>query len=178
MYFCGRQTDMSKGLRAGAILAAAFFTLASGGWAVEPDGKMDEAFLLLMAARNAAKANQVEQAVSRYQQLLEKHPQLTEARTELGWVFVRVGKLDQAKRQFETVLEAKPRDADALKGLLEVLKKSGEKEQAFKVTEQLVAILPEDRDLRMQLAVELHNRGKYAEAEKHLNMLLQTGERK
>ena len=33
-------------------------------------------------------------------------------------------------------------------------------------------VLPEDRDLRMQLAVELHNRGRYAEAEKHLNILL------
>jgi len=40
------------------------------------------------------------------------------------------------------------------------------------VLERLVMVLPEDRDLRMQLAVELHNRGRYAEAEKHLNILL------
>jgi thioredoxin-like negative regulator of GroEL len=60
-----------------------------------------------------------------------------------------------------------------LKGLLEVLKKSGQKDDAFKVLTQLVRVLPEDRDLRMQLAVELHNRGRYAEAEKHLDILLQ-----
>jgi Flp pilus assembly protein TadD len=168
---------MTRGLRAVIIFTAMFFTLAGAGWAVEQDRKLDEQFLLLMAARNAAKAKQYEQSVTRYQRLLEKDPGLTEARTELAWVLVLAGKPDEAGTHFKMVLKAKPRDAEALKGLLQVLKTSGKKDEAFKVIEQLVAVLPDDRDLRMQLAVELHNRGRYAEAEKHLNILLQKDSR-
>lgn len=163
---------MSKSLRAVAVFTALFFITADAGWALEQDGKLDETFLLLMAARNAAKTKQYEQSISRYYRLLERDPKFTDARAELGWVLLVAGKPGEARKQFEAVLESKPRDAQALKGLLEVLKKSGEKDDAFTVLERLVMVLPEDRDLRMQLAVELHNRGRYAEAEKHLNILL------
>lgn len=163
---------MSNAFRIVTIFTAVFLTLAGSGWAAEQGRELDETFLLLMAARNAAKAKQYEQSVNRYQRLLEKDPGFTEARTELGWVLVLAGKPDEARQHFETVLKSRPRDAEALKGLLQVLKKSGEKNEAFKVLEQLVNVLPEDRDLRMQLAVELHNRGRYAEAEKHLSLLL------
>ena len=164
---------MTKGLRAVTIFMAVFFTLAGTGGAAGQDRELDETFLLLMAARNAAKAKQYEQSVNRYQRLLEKDPGLTDARTELGWVLVRAGKPDEARTHFQTVLKSRPRDAEALKGLLESLKKSGQEDEVLKVLEQLVEVLPEDRDLRMQLAVELHNRGRYAEAEKHLSILLQ-----
>ena len=163
---------MSNAFRIVTIVTAVFLTLAGSGWAAEQGRELDETFLLLMAARNAAKAKQYEQSVNRYERLLEKDPGFTGARTELGWVFVLAGKPNEARRHFETVLKSRPRDAEALKGLLQVLKKSGEKNEAFKVLEQLVIVLPEDRDLRMQLAVELHNRGRYAEAEKHLSLLL------
>lgn len=164
---------MTKGLRAVTILMAVVFTLAGAGRAAEQDRELDETFLLLMAARNAAKAKEYEQSVNRYQRLLEKDPGLTDARTELGWVLVRTGKPDEARTHFKTVLQSKPRDAEALKGLLESLKKSGQEDEVFKVLKELVAVLPDDRDLRMQLAVELHNRGRYTEAEEHLNILLQ-----
>ncbi|MFQ5842755.1 MAG: tetratricopeptide repeat protein [Thermodesulfobacteriota bacterium] len=164
---------MSKGFWAFTVFTAVFFTVAGGGWALGQGDGPDEKFLLLMAARNAAKTKQYERSVHRYQRLLEKDPEFTQARTELGWVLVQAGKPDQARKQFKTVLVTHPRHAGALKGLLEVLKKSGQKDDAFKVLAQLVRVLPEDRDLRMQLAVELHNRGRYAEAEKHLNILLQ-----
>jgi Flp pilus assembly protein TadD len=165
---------MTKGFRTATIIVTAvFLSLAGAGWALGQDGKVDDKFLLLMGARNAAKAKQYERSITRYHQLLEKDPGFTEARAELGWVLVQAGRPDQARKQFETVLETHPRHAGALKGLLEVLKKSGQKDDAFKVLTQLVRVLPEDRDLRMQLAVELHNRGRYAEAEKHLNILLQ-----
>lgn len=169
---------MSKAFRALAVFTAVFFTVAGGGWALEQDEGLDETFLLLMAARNATKAKQYERSVDRYHQLLEKDPKFNQARTELGWVLLLAGKPKKAGRHFETVLETKPRDAEALKGLLEARKKSGKKDDAFKVLEQLVMVLPEDRDLRMQLAVELHNRGRYTEAEKHLNILLRKDEDK
>ena len=169
---------MTNGLRAVTILTSVFLLLAGAGWALGQDGKVNDNFLLLMGARNAAKAKEYDRSVARYERLLEKDPGLTEARTELGWVQVQAGQLDQARKQFETVLATNPGDAGALKGLLEVSKKLGQKDEAFKVLEQLVKVLPEDRDLRMQLAVELHNRGKYAEAEKHLNILLRKDEKK
>lgn len=170
--------SMSKCFRAFTICAVLLFTLVGGGWAVEKNGEIDNNFLLLMAARNAAKAKQYDQSVNRYYELLEKNPQFTVARTELAWVLLLSGKAEEARRHFEAVLDTKPRDPEALKGLLEVLKKSGRKDEVFKVLEQLVMVLPEDRDLRMQLAVELHNRGRYAEAEKHLNILLRKEEKK
>ncbi len=169
---------MSKAFRALAVFTAAFVTIAAGGWALGQDEGPDEKFLLLMAARNAAKTKQYERSVHRYQRLLERDPEFAEARTELGWVLLLAGKPEEAGKHFETVVENKPRDAEALKGLLEARKKSGKKDDAFKVLEQLVMVLPEDRDLRMQLAVELHNRGRYAEAEKHLTILLRKDEDK
>ena len=117
---------MSKSLRAVAVFTALFFITADAGWALEQDGKLDETFLLLMAARNAAKTKQYEQSISRYYRLLERDPEFTDARAELGWVLLVAGKPGEARKQFEAVLESKPRDAEALKGLLEVLKKSGE----------------------------------------------------
>lgn len=171
---------MKKILRALALFAMVLFmtpTIATYSLAQNKETKTDETFLLLMAARNAAKAHKYETSIKRYHQLLEKKPQSQEARMELGWVYLKSEKLQDARREFQTVLNTEPRNMGALKGLLESLKKSGEKAEALKILEQLVARIPDDRDLRMQLALELHNQGKYAEAEKHLGILLKEEEK-
>ena len=65
------------------------------------------------------------------------------------------------------------KDARLLSLLAETLVKGGRRDQAIRIWDQLVRRTPEDRELRFRLAVALHNQGKYLEAEKHFDVLLQ-----
>lgn len=136
------------------------------------DTKIDEHFLLLMGARNAVKAGKHETAIARYHKLLAQNPSLHDARRELGWVLIAAGKHQEAEEQFRTLVQANPRDTEGWKGLLEASRKSGKRDEALTALERLVELEPRRRDLRMQLALELHNRGRFAEAETHIAALL------
>jgi len=125
-----------------------------------------------MAARNAAKFGKHETAVARYRQLLDKAPQLTEARVELGWVLLKANKLEESLAEFQRAVEDDPRHEGALRGLLEAYRKAEHKAGALEVLTKLVALFAQDRDLRTQLAIELHNQGKFEEAERHFVILL------
>lgn len=162
---------MRKRLTAVIFLMIALFLQVPAG-AQEQEKKANETFLFLMAARNAAKAGKYETAINRYHRLLEKYPQLTEARKELGWVLLDTDKVQEAIKEFEIVLKVTPHDKNALRGLLEGFRKTKKKQGISMALERLVTLVPEDNDLRLQLAIELHNQGKYAEAEKHLSILL------
>lgn len=151
-----------------AILFSAAVTTSTGA----QEAKIDENFLLLMGARNAVKAGKHDTAVMRYRKLLERNPSLHDARRELGWVLIAAGKHREAEEQFRTLVQANPGDTEGWKGLLEASRKSGKQNEALKALERLVELEPRRRDLRMQLALELHNRGRFAEAETHIAVLL------
>lgn len=135
--------------------------------------KPGETFLLLMAARNALRIGKYDTAINRYRRLLAKSPQLAAARKELGWVLLDIDKAPEAIKEFTIVFKAAPQDIGALKGLLEGFRKTENKQEVFRFLELLVTLVPEDRGLRLQLATKLHNKGKYAEAEKHISILLE-----
>lgn len=140
--------------------------------AQERGAKIDENFLLLIGARNAAKADKHDTAVRRYRKLLERDPLLNDARRELGWVLIAAGKIPEAEGQFRIALHTNPKDTEAWKGLLEALRKAEKKDEVLKVLQRLAEFEPTRRDLRMQIALELHNRGRFVEAEKHVVVLL------
>lgn len=155
-----------------AILAVALISTGVAAPAYPQEPKIDENFLLLMGARNAAKMGNHDLAIVRYQRLLEGSPTLYDARRELGWVMITAGRIPDAEEQFLFVLQAHSRDTESWKGLLEAWRKSGKRNEVLKALERLVELEPKRRDLRMQLALELHNRGRFAEAEKHIAVLL------
>ncbi|MFQ5842756.1 MAG: tetratricopeptide repeat protein [Thermodesulfobacteriota bacterium] len=64
-------------------------------------------------------------------------------------------------------------DRKSLARLAEILVRGGKGEEAIRVWGRLVSQMPEDRGLRFRLAVALHNQGKYLEAEKHFDVLLE-----
>ncbi len=150
--------------------------LFAGATAGQETETLDETFLLLMGARNAAKAGEPETAISRYQRLVDRNSGPAEARHELGWVLLMVERLNEAAEQFETVLKENPNHVLALRALLDTYKKSARNEETFEILQRLVTLVPDDRDLRLQLALELHKRGRYAEAEKHIRILLPEGQ--
>lgn len=133
---------------------------------------LDDQFMMLMAARNAAKAKKHEMAIARYRKLLKMPGTHVKARSELGWELLKVGKYKEGQRQFEAVLKVDPKNANALRGRLEGVRKTNNKKAEYEVLAQLVRLSPKDRELRKQLAVALHNQGKYDEAEKHLSILM------
>lgn len=155
-----------------AILSAALIGATFTAPTYAQESPIDAHFLLLMGARNAAKAGKHETAVARYRRLLDSRPSSHDARQELGWVLMATGRIQEAEEQFQIVLKANPKDAGAWKGLLEALRKSGKRDEVVKALERLVELEPVRRDLRMQLALELHNRGRFVEAERHIVILL------
>ncbi len=154
------------------LLAIALIGVVSAAPAQERQSQIDEDFLLLMGARNAAKAGKHDTSVRRYRKLLERDPRLNDARRELGWVLIAAGKVAEAQEEFRVALHANPKDVEAWKGILEALRKTDQKDEFLKVLDRLVELEPTRKDLRMQLALELHNRGRFAEAEKHIVVLL------
>ncbi|HHT9137099.1 MAG TPA: tetratricopeptide repeat protein [Candidatus Wunengus sp. YC60] len=61
---------------------------------------------------------------------------------------------------------------DSFYRLAKTLTRIEKKKELIKVLNKLIKTAPEDRDLRLWLAVELHNQGRYREAEKHFVILL------
>lgn len=133
---------------------------------------MDDQFMLLMGARNAAKAEKYETAIERYQKLVAMPGDHVEAQSELGWLLIKVGKFQEGQRAFEAVLKADPNNLTALRGRLEGARKAKDHKTENAVLTRLVRLSPQDRELRKQLAVALHNQGKYEEAEQHLAILM------
>lgn len=154
------------------ILAIALIGVAFTAPAQERESRIDENFLLLMGARNAAKAGKHDASVRRYRTLLEKDPRLNDARRELGWVLIAAGRVAEAQEEFRVALHANPKDAEAWKGILEALRKTDQRDEFLKALDRLVDLEPTRKDLRMQLALELHNRGRFMEAERHIVILL------
>ncbi len=154
------------------LLAIALIGVAFAAPAQERQSQIDEHFLLLMGARNAAKAGKHDTSVRRYRTLLARDSRLNDARRELGWVLIAAGRAAEAQEEFRVALHANPKDTEAWKGILEVLRKTDQKDEFLKVLDRLVELEPTRKDLRMQLALELHNRGRFAEAEKHIVVLL------
>lgn len=151
------------------LLLVGFTSLAT---AQEPEGKIDERFLLLMGARNATKAGMPHVAVKRYRALLTRNPHLHEIQQELGWVLMATGQLADAEQQFRLVLDAHPDNTQAWTGLLETLRKTNKHDEILTTLTRLVDLEPLRKDMRMQLALELHNRGKFVDAERHIAVLL------
>ena len=61
---------------------------------------------------------------------------------------------------------------DSFYQLAKVLARIERKKELVKVLDKLLKTHPKDRELRLWLAVELHNQGRYREAEKHFVLLL------
>ncbi|MCZ7625637.1 MAG: hypothetical protein C3F12_05540 [Candidatus Methylomirabilota bacterium] len=162
-----RQTRWRAVMLSAALIGAVFTAPTHA-----EESKIDEHFLLLMGARNAAKAGKHETAIARYRRLLEHRPSYPDAGQEFGWALVAAGRIQEAEEQFRIILQTNPKDIEAWKGLLEAARKGGKQHEILKSLERLVELEPARRDLRMQLALELHNRGRFAEAEAHIVILL------
>lgn len=133
---------------------------------------LDDEFMMLMGARNAAKAKKYDTAIERYKKVLKMPGTHVEAQSEFGWVLLKAGKYQEGQQAFEAVLKADPNNVDALRGQLEGVRKAKDQKSEYEVLTKLVRLSPQDRELRKQLAVALHNQGRYEEAEQHLAILM------
>jgi tetratricopeptide (TPR) repeat protein len=127
---------------------------------------------MLMAGRNAAKLGKYELAAARFRRVLDKAPELTDARVELGWVLLKAGKLEESLREFHRAVKEAPRNETALRGLLEAYREAKNQTGMLETLRALVALRGQDRDLLTQLAFELHNQGQFDEAERYFVTLL------
>lgn len=154
-----------------AVMMALILVVAVAPDVVKAEA-MDDQFMMLMGARNAAKAEKYDTAIDRYRKLIKMPGTHVKAQAELGWILIKVGKYQDGQREFESVLKADPNNVDALRGRLEGVRKAKDQKSEYEVLTKLVRLSPQDRELRKQLAVALHNQGRYEEAEQHLAILM------
>lgn len=109
----------------------------------------DEAFVLLLAARNAWKAGKLERALQRYRTLVEKYPVLTEGMAEYGWLLVELKRYVQALSVFREAVQKDPYNRDAVYGYLRMLLDRRGIREISKVIDDLVGRFPDDPGLRL-----------------------------
>lgn len=128
------------------------------------EDKVDESFLLLLAARNAWKAGEYEKAVQRYEAIIERYPNLWEAITEYGWLLLEIGKPNKAMAAFETVREANPESVEAAHNFTRALLSLRHFKRAEDEINTLLRMDPKDKTSRLFLAELLTHQMQYNKA--------------
>lgn len=113
-----------------------------------------------------------DEAVSHYQKVLELKPSHALARTGLGVVLERQGKLGEAMEQYRLALEGKPADALAHLNLAQALVKSQKPQEALGHFQKAVELQPGLVRARNGYGVLLAQMGRAQEAEAQFNEVL------
>jgi len=95
-------------LRASVATALLILVCLSPAGYAAVESAAPDAFALLMAARNAQKMGAYDRALTRYQRLIEQRPDWWEARTEYGWLLIKLGKPKEALDQFAVAVRGHP----------------------------------------------------------------------
>lgn len=99
-------------------------------------------------AIDLAASDRLEEAVEQYRLVLETNPSFTDARNNLGAVYVRSGEFNRAKAEFRRILEIDPANGRAHRNLGAVHSREGDWEAALSHYTSALKAEPEDQELR------------------------------
>lgn len=119
---------------------------------------------LLSEANQHFSDKQYQEALAKYQEILEKDPTLYLVRLNMGMTYREMGDLEAALSEFEAVLEQEPAHTSALVQAGEILVKQGELERAVSYFEKAIQGAPEDSVLPFNVAEIYFNTGNPAKA--------------
>ena len=120
--------------------------------------------VLLNAANAAYEQENLEDALAKYQEVLEIDPSLYVVRTNLGHVYREMGDLDQAFAEYAMVLEEEPTNRLALQGAGDVLVDKGEPQEAVVYFEKVMIQAPDDETLPFDVGEMYFNTGNSEQA--------------
>ncbi|MCC7204635.1 MAG: tetratricopeptide repeat protein [Phycisphaeraceae bacterium] len=106
--------------------------------------------VLLMAASASEKINQLGDAASKLQRVLELSPELSVHRRSLARIYVRSNLLDAAEAEVQRLLERDPRDVEALRLSAVIATRQGNYDKAIAIFESMN--WRENRQLKLGLA--------------------------
>ncbi len=106
-------------------------------------------------------------AMDAYQHALEKRPDWTEARLNLGALLYEQGATDEAARQFELAVQTAPGNAMAHFNLASVLDELGRTAEAHRHLRAAVRLAPRFADAHYNLALAAEKLGRGEQARRH-----------
>ncbi|QGJ71212.1 Hypothetical protein PBC10988_29160 [Planctomycetales bacterium 10988] len=108
--------------------------------------------VLLRAARNAVAIGDLDEALDRFELLLERFPEDIEARSEYAGVAVTAGEFELAVRQYEFLVERYPNESRLLTNLADVLVQVREYNRATEFLKRRLEQEPNDVETALKLA--------------------------
>ena len=108
--------------------------------------------------------NQINDAISEYQEAVRLAPGYAEAHLHLGIALAKQGRLDEAISQFQEVISLEPNDVDAHYDLGTALYNKGRIDEAIRQYQENIHLRPDDVEARNQLGKALNRKGQTDEA--------------
>jgi tetratricopeptide (TPR) repeat protein len=108
--------------------------------------------------------NQINEAISEYQEAVRLAPGYAEARLHLGVALGMKGQLDEAISQFQEVIRLEPDDVDARYDLGTALYNKGQMDEAIRQYQEVIRLKPDDVEAHDKLGVALAAKGRFDEA--------------
>lgn len=128
----------------------------------------DDARWPRLDAHRAAEAGDEEEALVKARQAVLRDARSVAARTTLGVLELRRGRVDESRDHFETALEIEPRNVAALRGMATVEFRGGNLGDALDFVERALAVDPDDPRMHYTAALAWERLGDPARAQDHL----------
>jgi tetratricopeptide (TPR) repeat protein len=119
---------------------------------------------ILSLADNLKRRGFYDSALDSYLKVLEKWPDLKEARIGAGTIYLKKTEAEKAEKEFQSVLEKTPDDPAALKGIAQVHLLRGEVERAEDLLQKVILSNYVDDDLYYIMGEVYEKQGKLKEA--------------
>jgi tetratricopeptide (TPR) repeat protein len=126
----------------------------------------------LLRALSLSGVNRTDEAIAEYEGILERDPDYSVARLNLGVLYYRQGRMEEAISQYETVLQKSPHDADAHRKLGALLAAEGRLSEALPHLTKSVEISPQSAASHVELATALAIHGEPRDAVVHYQAAL------
>jgi Flp pilus assembly protein TadD len=117
--------------------------------------------------------NQINEAISEYQEAVRLAPGYAEARLHLGVALGMKGQLDEAISQFQEVIRLEPDDVDARYDLGTALYNKGQMDEAIRQYQEVIRLKPDDVEAHDKLGVALAAKGRFDEAIENYRQAIQ-----
>ncbi|MGA2787102.1 MAG: tetratricopeptide repeat protein [Verrucomicrobiota bacterium] len=108
--------------------------------------------------------DQIDEAISQYQEAIRLTPDYAEAHYNLGTAFLKKDQFDEAIDQFQEAIRLKPDYADAHFNLGTALGRKGQMDEAISQFQEAIRLTPDYADAHNSLGIALAMRGQMDEA--------------
>jgi tetratricopeptide (TPR) repeat protein len=140
----GKWRFILRGIAAGAMLVLS--CSCAGVPVVDTPGQKNGIRSYMAQGRSLFEARQYDQALSLFDEAIERYPNEYAPYHGRAWVYLDVGQYEQAMRDFNRAIELNPDFALAWRGRSYVWEEMGRLDEAIKDMKRFMELEPDDRD--------------------------------